>query len=282
MRLRFSYRRSLASGKRAAGQRSFTTLALALLAIVPLGTARFTAVSSDPLLLLDPGLIGSISAPTGDRSTNDPLQFSASELQELQRRFGVHGPQPRLAQLFTHGIDQLEPLRNHTLGRISDLRPVILAESHRQGVNPLLVAAVLFDEMRHAKPGEDLPLAAHSGLFSTHGPAQLGIGEMVHQGLLKPNASEQEIIQAREQLLDPERNVVMLVGKFARLSRDLNLPSRPLQASTSQRDAKALATLAYLHNGKLDYPRRILRTMQDPELHALLYAKRKQAPSPLI
>jgi hypothetical protein len=228
-----------------------------------LGTARFTAVSSDPLLLLDPGLIGSISAPTGDRSSNDPLQFSASELQELQRRFGVHGPQPRL-------------------GRISDLRPVILAESHRQGVNPLLVAAVLFDEMRHAKPGEDLPLAAHSGLFSTHGPAQLGIGEMVHQGLLKPNASEQEIIQAREQLLDPERNVVMLVGKFARLSRDLNLPSRPLQASTSQRDAKALATLAYLHNGKLDYPRRILRTMQDPELHALLYAKRKQAPSPLI
>ena len=89
MGLRFSYRRSFASGKRAAGQRSFTTLALALLAIVPLGTARFTAVSSDPLLLLDPGLIGSISAPTGDRSTNDPLQFSASELQELQRRFGV-------------------------------------------------------------------------------------------------------------------------------------------------------------------------------------------------
>jgi hypothetical protein len=159
---------------------------------------------------------------------------------------------------------------------------VILAESQRQGVNPLLVAAVLFDEMRHAKPGEDLPLAAHSGLFSTHGPAQLGLGEMVHQRLLKPNASEQEITQAREQLLDPERNVVLLVGKFARLSRDLNLPDRPLQSSVSQRDAKALATLAYLHNGKLDYPRRILRTMQDPELHALLYSNRKQAPSPLI
>jgi hypothetical protein len=136
--------------------------------------------------------------------------------------------------------------------------------------------------MRHAKPGEDLPLAAHSGLFSTHGPAQIGLGEMVHQGLLKPDASDAEIRRARDTLLDPERNVVLLVGKFARLSRELNLPKRPLQASKSQRDAKALATLAYLHNGKLDYPRRILRSMQDPELHALIYARHKAAPAPLI
>ncbi|WP_255023751.1 helicase DnaB [Cyanobium sp. T1G-Tous] len=232
--------------------------------------------------MLDPGLSGSISSAAGSGQLADPLQFSPDELKELQRRFGVHGPQPRLAQLFTSGIDQLEPLRSHTLGRLVELRPLILAESRRQRINPVLVTAVLFDEMRHAKPGEDLPLAAHSGLFSTHGPAQLSLGEMVHQGLLPPNASEAEITEARNQLLDPERNVVLLVGKFARISRALELPQRPLQASGNPRDAKALATLAYLHNGKLDYPRRILRTMQDPELHALLYATRKQAPAPLI
>ncbi|MDP4831185.1 MAG: helicase DnaB, partial [Cyanobium sp. MAG_185] len=219
-------------------------------------------------MLLDPGLSGSISSAAGSGQPADPLQFSPDELKELQRRFGVHGPQPRLAQLFTSGIDQFEPLRSHTLGRLVELRPLILAESRRQRINPLLVTAVLFDEMRHAKPGEDLPLAAHSGLFSTHGPAQLSLGEMVHQGLLPPNASAEEITAARNQLLDPERNVVLLVGKFARLSRALELPQRPLQASGNPRDAKALATLAYLHNGKLDYPRRILRTMQDPELHA--------------
>ena len=39
---------------------------------------------------------------------------------------------------------------------------------------------------------------------------------------------------------------------------------RPLQASVSQRDAKALATLAYLHNGKLDYPRRVLGATVTP------------------
>ena len=269
----------LAFGKRLVGVRRLSALTAIL---ATLAAAPFSSVSRDPLLLLDPGLSGSISTPPGERVNGDPLQFSASELRELQKRFGVHGPQPRLAQLFTHGIDQLEPLRNHTLGRLSDLRPVILKESRLQGVNPLLVAAVLFDEMRHAKPGEDLPLAAHSGLFTTHGPAQLGLGEMVHQGLLKPDAPEAAVTEARRQLLDPERNVVLLVGKFARLSRELNLPKRPLQASNSRRDAKALATLAYLHNGKLDYPRRILRTMQDPELHALLYANHKQRPAPLI
>jgi len=274
-----SHRRWLAWGKRLVGVRRLTGLTAALLG---LGSLPFTDVPSHPLLLLDPGLSGSISSENGATNQVDPLQFSAAELSELKRRFGVHGPQPRLAQLFSSGIDQLEPLRAHTLGRIADLRPVILAESRRQRVNPMLVAAILFDEMRHAKPGEDLPLAAHSGLFSTHGPAQLGLGEMVHQGLLKPDASLAEISQARDVLLDPEQNVVLLVGKFARLSRELKLPKRPLQASKSQRDAKALATLAYLHNGKLDYPRRILRTMQDAELHALMYSRRKAAPAPLI
>jgi hypothetical protein len=55
-----------------------------------------------------------------------------------------------------------------------------------------------------------------------------------------------------------------------------------LQASGSAKDAKALATLAYLHNGKLDYPRRILSSMQDPELHALLYGRINTDLSPMI
>jgi hypothetical protein len=141
---------------------------------------------------------------------------------------------------------------------------------------------VLFDEMRHAKPGEDIPIAAQSGLFSTHGPGQVAVSELVHQGLLAADADQATVARAREQLLDPEINIRVLVGKFARLSRSLGLPQRVLEASSSPEDAKALATLAYLHNGKLDYPRRILRSMQDPELHALLFSVRKQALTPLI
>ncbi|MEB3233980.1 MAG: helicase DnaB [Cyanobacteriota bacterium] len=252
------------------------------LALVLLGLSQLMPRTAPVPPLTDPGLVGSISNPEGS-SGADPLEFSAAELQQLHKRFGVHGPQPKVAQLFTSGLDQLEPLRAVTYTRLLDLRPVVLAESRRQGVNPMLVMAVLFDELQHAKPGESTPLAAHSGLFSTLGPAQLGLGEMVHQGLLKPDANPQQIQAAREQLLDPERNVALLVGKFARLSRELGYPrTRPLVASRSAREAKSLAVLAYLHNGKLDYPRRVLRYMQDPALHALLYGKRKLATTPVI
>jgi hypothetical protein len=213
----------------------------------------------------------------------DPVDFTARELRELNRRFGVHGPQPALAQLFTEGLDQLQPLRNHTLSRVEELRPLILRHSARQRINPMLVAAVLFDEMQHAKPGEDSPLAVRSGLFQTQGPAQLSVGEMVKQGLLPENASPEQIHEARLLLLDPDHNVELLVGKFSRLSSKLGLPrQRLLMASGHPRDAKALATLAYLHNGKLDYPARILRYMQDPALHAVIYSQRQTQASPLI
>ena len=106
---------------------------------------------------------------------------------------------------------------------------------------------------------------------------------MVHQGLLSEQATAEEIQEARRQLLDPHQNVKLLVGKFARLSQALDFPrDRALQASAGAREAKALATLAYLHNGKLDYPRRILRSMQDPALHALLFGRRRADTSPLI
>ena len=227
--------------------------------------------------------IGEPSVVDTENTWTDPLAFSPEELQELQRRFGVHGPQPRLAQLFSDGVDHFQPLRNHALSRLEDLKPVILSLCQEHHINPMLVTAVLFDEMRHAKPGENHPIAAQSGLFSTHGLAQLGISEMQHQGLLPAEPTADQVTWAREQLLDPHRNIELLVGKFARLKVALHVPpNRMLQASGSVKDAKVLATLAYLHNGKLDYPRRILSSMQDPALHVLLYGQRKMAVSPLI
>ena len=265
-------------------------LALASLLLVSGSLLRSTiSAFYRPVLFREAPAIGStpIASPQlaspAEGLRPDPIDFSTEELRALNLRFGVHGPQPKLAQLFTEGLDILQPLRSHTLDLVEELRPVILAESSRQNINPMLVAAVLFDELQHAKPGENTPLAAQSGLFSTHGPAQLSLGEMVKQGLLSPAATEAELDQARLELLDPERSVALLVGKFARLSKDLGLPTnRPLIASASHRDAKGLATLAYLHNGKLDYPGRILRYMQDPELHSLIYGSRNREISPLI
>jgi len=266
---------------------SFVAFCLAAIGLV---TSTQPFVQDSAVVRIDADLKANVtsdsSAPgalSNEGQRANPVDFSAEELWELQRRFGVHGPQPELAQLLTQGLDQLTPLRAHTVNRLEQLQPIILRESRRQGVNPMLVTAVLFDELQHAKPGEDLPLAVESGLFKTHGLAQLSVGELVHQGLLREDASEAELASARQQLLDPERNVTLLAGKFARLSRALGLPTdRLLDAGSSPRDAKALATLAYLHNGKLDYPTRILSYMQDPALHALIYSVRKPVPFPVI
>lgn len=225
---------------------------------------------------LSPGLVVEGQRP-------DPTDFSSEELRDLQRRFGVHGPQPALAQLFTDGLDHWAPLRSHTLDQLEPLAPVVRREARRHNLNPMLLAAILYDEIKHAKPGENTPLAVHSGLFRTHGPAQLSVEELIHQKLLPPDPSPAQLAQARDQLLDPERNVELLAGLLARLSRALGYSSGELlEASTSPRAAHRLATLAYLHNGKLDYPARILRYMQDPALHALIYGARRTVESPLI
>ena len=147
----------------------------------------------------------------------------------------------------------------------------------------MLVTAILFDEIQHSKPGESLPFIAHSGLVKTHGPAQLAITELIHQGLLPAHPNADEIAWARNQLLDPQMNVVLLVGKISRLKQELGISTdRRLDASNSYSDAKAIATLAYLHNGKLDYPRRILSYMQDPELHGLIYSSKRSQPFLLL
>ena len=80
-------------------------------------------------------------------------------------------------------------------------------------VNPMLVTAILFDEIQHSKPGEDLPFVVHSGLVSTHGPAQLGISELIHQGRLPLEPSKVEIAEARNLLMNSEANVELLAAK---------------------------------------------------------------------
>ena len=222
------------------------------------------------------------SQSTGISATN-PTDFSPEELQELQRRFGVHGPQTPIAQLFTQGVDQIQPLRAQTLSKLQQLEPIIHRECRNQHVNPMLVTAILFDEIQHSKPGEGFPLIAHSGLVKTHGLAQIGIGELIHQNRLPKNPTKDDIAWAREQLLDPAINIELLAGKMRRLKKALGFPENyVLIASRSYLEAKAIATLTYLHNGKLDYPSRILRYMQDPELHGLMYGDHVQGYSWLI
>ena len=72
----------------------------------------------------------------------DPTDFTEEELRYLQKRFGVHGPQTHLSQLFTRGIDHLQPLRAQTVNRLDGLKPVIMRESKRYRCFHLLLALV--------------------------------------------------------------------------------------------------------------------------------------------
>ena len=93
----------------------------------------------------------------------------------------------------------------------------------------------------------------------------------------------QQIAAARDLLMDPDANIELLAAKLSRLKGELGLERDSiLIASRSYVDAKAIATLAYLHNGKLDYPARVLRYMQDPALHGLIYSRIRPKPLPLI
>ena len=179
-------------------------------------------------------------------------------------------------------MDQLEPVRSNTLSQLRRLKPVILRQSRRQQVNPMLVTAILYDEIQHSKPGEGLPFIAHSGLIRTLGPAQLGITELIHQKRLPEQPSEMEVTWARNQLLNPAFNVEILVGKLHRLKGTLGLPTnKPLIASHSVAEAKAIATLAYptMENGTIH---NVYCNMQDPELHGLIYSSRRNRLTRLV
>ena len=77
-------------------------------------------------------------------------------------------------------------------------------------------------------------------------------------------------------MLDPEINITLLAAKFQRLKLALDMSeSLMLQASRFYIHAKAIATLTYLHNGKLDYPARVLSYMQNPEQHGVIYGDRQ-------
>ena len=74
-------------------------------------TTFVAAVASDCLM-------GQWSQPTAEPVDQAPVvvedrlkptDFSPEELKLLQRRFGVHGPQMQLAQLFTRGVINSNP-----------------------------------------------------------------------------------------------------------------------------------------------------------------------------
>lgn len=204
-----------------------------------------------------------------------PATFTEEDLARLQRRFGVHGPQAPLAQWLTEQLDRFPPRRQQTLDLIASHRATILEVAAETRVNPVFLAAILFDEINHVKPGDDLLVSL--GLGKTIGLAQLSVDELRQQGRLAADPERDPDYQARAKayLADPENNIRTLAGKVVRIKGMLGIPQEQnLSLSRSYRDGRRLALIALLHNGKADYPRRILDYMEDGALHEALYQRR--------
>ena len=75
--------------------------------------------------------------------------FSPEELKLLQQRFGVHGRQTQPASCSPAGWISSNRCAS-TLNRLRKLKQVILRRAAAHQVNPMVITALLFDEIQHS------------------------------------------------------------------------------------------------------------------------------------
>ena len=94
----------------------------------------------------------------------DPSVFSPEELQLLQQRFRSMAPRPRWPNCSPE-CRSAKPLRDLTQSTqpTQTGHPQVCASSDR----PMLVMAILFDEIQHSKPGKS---SIHCSLWSGQNP----------------------------------------------------------------------------------------------------------------
>lgn len=109
-----------------------------------------------------------------------PADFHLREVQELQRRYGIHAAQNPVNQAVTLATDSLGWRDHLALMTISSYAKTIQTAAQNENLNPAVLAAILFDEIRHQKPTESV--MTQLGLAQTLGLAQISLRELVMQG----------------------------------------------------------------------------------------------------
>lgn len=109
-----------------------------------------------------------------------PTSFTPAEVAELRRRYGIHAAQNPVNQVVTLATDTLGWQDRKALETIQRHAVTIHAAARAESINPLVLAAILFDEIRHEKPTEEV--MTRWGLAQTLGLAQLSLRELVMQG----------------------------------------------------------------------------------------------------
>lgn len=124
--------------------------------------------------------------------------------------------------------------------KLETLVPYIHTASQKFHIPENVIAAILFEEILHRKPVD----------VKTFGVAQLGLGELVKQGL----PPKQELLE------DDEVSVWLLASKLRRL----------------QKETGSLKTAIILHNGYYDYYASVKESAKDPQIQMILKQEQKR------
>lgn len=135
----------------------------------------------------------------------DPALFSATETKELTERYGLHKTQSPINQGFTLLTEATGWKHENALYTLDAHAASIQATAKKYNINPQVLGAVLYDEIRHVKPTEGVAMAM--GKATTFGLAQLGTQELVRQGyfdkdlstLLKSGTYDQDIQRLKQE-----------------------------------------------------------------------------------
>ncbi|MBT9548525.1 MAG: hypothetical protein IV090_24240 [Candidatus Sericytochromatia bacterium] len=142
--------------------------------------------------------------PEPPKQAPDPALFSAAETKELTGRYGLHETQSPINQGFTLLTEATGWKHENALYTLDAHAASIQATAKKYNINPQVLGAVLYDEIRHVKPTESVAIAM--GKAKTFGLAQLGNPELVRQGyfdkdlssLIKNGAYDQDIQRLKQ------------------------------------------------------------------------------------
>lgn len=192
----------------------------------------------------------------------DPL-FISSEEKKLLKGFSIQEKQSLPLDIFTKLSDSTESFVDNTLLKINSYSKDIVQASKDFKVNPILLGAILFDEINHVKPFDSI--LVDYGLGSTEGLAQLSVEELVKQGIFKaedPDLNKKGI----EYLRNPKNNIRVLAGQIKRNLNELGYSNDKILSFSKYFDSHAMAKISNLHNGKYDYAKKIFSYAKNPNL----------------
>lgn len=214
--------------------------------------------------------------PRPDKKKN-PIKIDSNEKEKL-KFLGLNENQNIINNSLTKVIDYIGIRNSKAYSEIEKNSEYIKDISKRNKVDPLIITAILFDELNHVKPTESLTVSV--GIAKTFGMAQLGLGELVKQGFFEKygfskQSKENKLPDNIKQiginfLLNPKNNIETLVKQFKRNQELLGYNSTKIMSNNSYFNSHALAKIINCHNGRYDYAEKIFEYMKNPKLLEIL------------